>query len=103
MRVGSVSFKLDCEDHEPTLIAIVVLALRISHPVKILVWFLADGLLTTVAIGIAVVFAVQEASFMTVSTPTVDTVIYLTMELLSLLAAFVLLRSRSVGLAEPER
>jgi hypothetical protein len=34
---------------------------------------------------------------MTVSTPTVDTVIYLTMGLLSLLAAFVLLRSRSVG------
>ena len=76
MRVGSVSFELDCDDHErlaleygplggrvpawlellvlatasmfwPTLIAIVVLALRISHPVKILVWFMAGGLLTT--------------------------------------------------------
>jgi thiol:disulfide interchange protein len=76
----------------PTLIAIVVLALRISHPVKILVWFLAGGLLTTVAIGIAVVFAFQEASFMTGSTPTVDPVIYLTMGLLSMLAAFVLVR-----------
>ena len=96
MRVGSVSFELDCDDHEPTLIAI-VLALRINHPVKILVWFLAGGLLTTVAIGIAVVFAFQEASFMTGSTPTVDPVIYLTMGLLSLLAAFVLLRRRSVG------
>jgi len=31
----------------PTLIAIVVLALRISPPVRILVWFLAGGLLTT--------------------------------------------------------
>ena len=81
----------------PTLIAILVLALRISHPVKILVWFLAGGLLTTVAIGIAVVFAFQEASFMTGSTPTVDPVIYLTMGLLSLLAAFVLVRRRSVG------
>jgi predicted membrane channel-forming protein YqfA (hemolysin III family) len=57
----------------------------------------AGGLLTTVAVGIAVVSAFQEASFMTVSTPTVDTVIYLTMGLLSLLAVFVLLRRRSVG------
>jgi len=54
-------------------------------------------LLTTVAIGIAVVFAFQEASFMTGSTPTVDPVIYLTMGLLSMLAAFVLVRRRSVG------
>jgi predicted membrane channel-forming protein YqfA (hemolysin III family) len=53
--------------------------------------------LTTVAVGVAVVSAFQEASFMTVSTPTVDTVIYLTMGLLSLLAVFVLLRRRSVG------
>jgi len=76
----------------PTLIVIVVLALRVSHPVKILVWFLAGGLLTTVAVGIAVVFALQGASFMSGSTPTVDPVVYLTMGLLSMLGAFVLLR-----------
>ncbi len=48
----------------PTLIVIVVLALRLAHPVKILVWFLLGGLLTTIAVGIAVVFALQDASFM---------------------------------------
>ena len=41
----------------PTLILIVVLALRLDRPVKILVWFLIGGLLTTVSVGIAVVFA----------------------------------------------
>ena len=76
----------------PTLIVIVVLALRVSHPVKILFWFLVGGLLTTVSVGIAVVFALQGASFMSGSTPTIDPVVYITTGLLSLLAAFVLLR-----------
>src|SRR5437879_5464574 len=76
----------------PTLIVIVVLALRVSHPVKILFWFLVGGLLTTVAVGIAVVFALQGASFMSGSKPTIDPVVDLTIGLLSLLAAFLLLR-----------
>jgi hypothetical protein len=76
----------------PTLIVIVVLALGVSHPVKILIWFLIGGLLTTVSVGIAVVFALQGASFMTGSNPTIDPAIYISMGLLSLLAAFALLR-----------
>jgi thiol:disulfide interchange protein len=76
----------------PTLILIVVLALRISHPVKILVWFLLGGLLTTVTVGIAVVFALQGASFMSGSKPTVDPAVDITIGLLSLIGSFVLLR-----------
>jgi len=76
----------------PTLIVIVVLALRLPHPVKILVWFLFGGLLTTISVGIVVVFALQGASFMSGSKPTVDPVIYITIGLLSLLAAFALNR-----------
>jgi cytochrome c oxidase assembly factor CtaG len=77
----------------PTLILIVVLALRISHPVKILVWFLAGGLLTTITVGIAVVFALQGASFMSGSKPPVDPAIDITIGVLSLIGAFVLLRT----------
>ena len=76
----------------PTLIVIVVLALRLPHPVKILVWFLLGGLLTTISVGIAVVFALQGASFMSGSKPTIDPVVEITMGLLSLLAAFALNR-----------
>src|SRR4029077_6589723 len=84
----------------PTLIVIVVLALRVSHPVKILAWFLAGGFLTTVAVGIAVVFAFQGSSFMSGSDPTVDPVVYLTMGLLSVLGAVVLLRGTGRAVAE---
>jgi hypothetical protein len=81
----------------PTLIVIVVLALRVSHPVKILFWFLIGGLLTTVGVGIAVVFALQGASFMSGSTPTVDPVVDITAGLLSLLGGFALLRKSTRG------
>ncbi len=84
----------------PTLIVIVVLALRGRHPIKILVWFLAGGLLTTMAIGIAIVFALQGASFMSGSPATIDPVVYLTIGLLSVLVAFVLLRRRGKSPAE---
>jgi hypothetical protein len=70
--------------------------------VKILVWFLAGGLLTTVAVGVAVVFALQGASFMSGSDPTVDPAIYISMGLLSLLAAFALLRRAARPPAKPQ-
>jgi thiol:disulfide interchange protein len=76
----------------PTLILIVVLALRLDRPVKILVWFLIGGLLTTVSVGIAVVFALQDASFMTGSHPPADSAVDIVAGLLSLLAAFALSR-----------
>ena len=76
----------------PTPILIVVLALRLDRPVNILVWFLIGGLLTTVSVGIAVVFALQDASFMTGSHPPADSAVDIVAGLLSLLAAFALSR-----------
>jgi hypothetical protein len=76
----------------PTLILIVVLALRIDHPVKILLWFLIGGLLTTVSVGIAVVFALQGSSFISGSNPPGDPTVDITIGLLSLIAAFALNR-----------
>ncbi len=77
----------------PTLILIVVLALRLEHPIGVLVWFLAAGLLTTVSIGIAIVFALQDSSFVTGSHPAANPTLELTAGLLSLLAAYALLRA----------
>jgi thiol:disulfide interchange protein len=86
----------------PTLILIVVLALRLDRPIKILVWFLIGGLLTTVSVGIAVVFALQDASFMTGSHPPADSAVDIVVGLLSLLAAFALVRtSRKKSAAAP--
>ena len=76
----------------PILIAIVVLALRLQHPIRVLVWFLAGGLLTTVTIGIAIVFALQDTSFVSGSHPPANPTLSLVAGLLSLLAAYALLR-----------
>jgi hypothetical protein len=77
----------------PTLILIVVLALRLEHPIGVLVWFLAAGLLTTITIGIAIVFALQDSSFVSGSHPPANPALELTAGLLSFLAAYALLRS----------
>jgi hypothetical protein len=77
----------------PTLILIVVLALRLERPIGVLVWFLAAGLLTTISIGIAIVFALQDSSFVSGSHPPANPALELTAGLLSFLAAYALLRS----------
>jgi len=77
----------------PILILIVVLALRLAHPIRVLVWFLAGALLTTVTLGSVIVFALQDTSFVTGSHPAANPTFALVAGLLSLLAAYALLRS----------
>ncbi len=78
----------------PTLIVIVVLALRLEHPIKILTWFLAGGLLATITIGIVVVFALEGTSFVSGSSPPADPALDLIAGGLSLLAAYAVHRSK---------
>ncbi|HEX4526259.1 MAG TPA: GAP family protein [Gaiellaceae bacterium] len=84
----------------PTLILIVVLALRVPQPVKILIWFLAGGLLTTISIGIVIVFTLQGGGFVSGSHPPADPALDLVIGLLSLAAAFAL--NRKGPKAQPE-
>jgi hypothetical protein len=86
----------------PTLIVIVVLALRLQNPVKILFWFLVGGLLTTITIGTILVFALQDASFFSSPHPSADPVLDITVGALSLLgAALVERRHRRAQAAPP--
>ena len=77
----------------PTLILIVVLALRLEHPIKILAWFLAGGLLATITIGIVIVFALEGTSFVSGSSPPGDPTLDFVAGGLSLLAAYAVQRS----------
>jgi hypothetical protein len=86
----------------PTLIVVVVLALQAAQPVKLLVWFLAGGLLTTVSCGIALVFLLQGSSLFSGSAPSVDPVVNISMGVLSLLAAYLLDRRGRKPPAHPE-
>jgi MYXO-CTERM domain-containing protein len=48
----------------PLLLVVVVIALATTHPVRILGWFWAGGMLTTIAVGSVLVFALQDSPLM---------------------------------------
>jgi Sap, sulfolipid-1-addressing protein len=76
----------------PLLLVVVLIALESGQPLRILVWFYLGGLLTTMAVGSALVFGLQDSPLMSgprmPSAPGVDIVI----GLLALLAGFVIRR-----------
>src|SRR6516225_10225661 len=74
----------------PLLLVVVVIALNTSRPVRILGWFLVGGLLTTISIDTALVFAFQGSSFMEGPKPAADGWVDIVIGLLALLAALVL-------------
>jgi hypothetical protein len=78
----------------PTLITVVVLALRVPQPVRILAWFLFGGLLTTITIGLILVFTLQNRSFVSGSSRPVDPVLNIAGGLLALGAALYLSRRK---------
>ena len=77
----------------PTLILVVVVALRLEHPIRILVFFVAGALLTTISIGLAIVFALQDTTVTSGSNRSLSAGIYLFVGALSLLAGGALWRS----------
>ncbi len=76
----------------PLLLVVVVIAFETGQPMRILVWFYLGGLLTTLAVGSALVFGLQDSPLMSGSrlpaAPGVDIVI----GLLALLAAVLVWR-----------
>lgn len=71
----------------PTLILVVVVALRLAHPPRILAFFVAGALLTTVSIGLAIVFTLDGTAVASRSHHSLGAAIYLVAGFLSLLAA----------------
>ena len=78
----------------PTLITVVVLALRVPQPVRILAWFLFGGLLTTITIGLVLVFALQDASFVSGSSRSVNPVLNIAAGVLALVSALYVSRRK---------
>jgi len=74
----------------PLLLVIVVVALNTRRPTRILGWFLAGGLLTTISIDTAIVFALQGTSFVEGPKPSADGWVDIVIGLLAVLAALVL-------------
>ncbi len=78
----------------PVLLAVVLVALRASHPQLLLVSFLAGGLLSAITVGLVIVFSLQGASVDSTSSSSLDPVIYVVVGALSLLAAAVVTRKQ---------
>jgi hypothetical protein len=88
----------------PTLITVVVLALRLPKPVLVLLWFLVGGLVTTIGIGLLLVFSVGSSSLMSGSQSSVNPVANIAIGLAALgVAIFLALRDHRSGPAtQPE-
>jgi hypothetical protein len=61
----------------PLLLAVVFVALRSPHPVRLLASFLTGGLLTSILVGTAAALALQETSLVAKSRPSADPAVYL--------------------------
>lgn len=87
----------------PALLAVDVVAFKSVRPVTILGWFLAGGLLTTVAVGSAVVFSLEQTSFVERSRSTLDPVVSIVVGVAALVAAFLVRRRGQQKRATPPK
>ena len=71
----------------PLLFAIVLVALSTRHPVRLLTAFLIAGLLTTITIGVVIVFALEDKDAFARSSNTGRPALYILVGLLSIFAA----------------
>ncbi len=78
----------------PALLAVVLVALRAAHPQRLLVSFLAGGLLSAISVGLVIVFSLQGASVDSGSSSHLDPAVYLVFGALSLVAAWVVRRKQ---------
>ena len=79
----------------PLLIAVTVIALRFPNPPRLLSFFLAGSLLTTIAIGVAIVLVLGDSSLVDRSRPPLDPILDFTVGGLMLLVAWVLARAQA--------
>jgi Sap, sulfolipid-1-addressing protein len=88
----------------PLLLIVVVIALSTDQPMRILGWFYLGGMITTISVGAAVVFALQGSPLFTgrrmPSAPWVDLVIGL-LALVAALALRIAARRRALRIPEP--
>lgn len=76
----------------PTLVLVDVLAFRTEKPERVLVAFLAGGLVSTLTIGSLIIFELRRSALVTTSRSTTDPLLNIVIGLLALVGAWVLAR-----------
>jgi hypothetical protein len=87
----------------PTILAVVIVVLHRPQPRRLLAAYLAGGLLTSIAVGIAIVTSLSELDVVSGSSPAADPIVNFTIGFLSLLVAYVLASDRDAGFSERRR
>lgn len=76
----------------PLLLAVVIISLRTAHPPRLLVSFLAGGLLTTMTVGLIIIYALEHSSLVSRSRSTTDPAVDLAAGAIALVAGLLLAR-----------
>jgi len=84
----------------PVLLVVVLVALRAPHPARLLASFLAAALLTTVTVGLVVIYALQDTALVTTSRDSFDPAVQIAVGSIAIVVALVLRRRTSGAPAE---
>ena len=87
----------------PSLLAVAVVSLRAAHPARLLGSFLAGGLLTTMSVGLIIIYALQGTTRTSSSRASFDAAVYLTVGVLALISAYVLQRGYGSSPSTPKQ
>lgn len=87
----------------PTILAVVIVVLRRPRPRRLLSAYLFGGMLTSIAVGIAIVTSLQELEVLSGSNPAADPIVDFTIGSLALLVAYVLATDRDAPLEQRRR
>lgn len=87
----------------PTILAVVIVVLHRPHPRRLLAAYLFGGMLTSIAIGIAIVTSLNELDLFSEASPAADPIVNFTVGILALIVAYVLFTDRDAGLEQRRR
>jgi hypothetical protein len=87
----------------PAILAVVIVVLSRPSPRRLLLAYLVGGMLTSIAVGFAIVGSLNGSELLSGSSPAADPIVNFTVGALALIVAFVLATDRDAGLEERRR
>jgi len=87
----------------PTILAVVIVVLHRPRPQRLLAAYLFGGMLTSIAVGMAIVRSLHGLAVLSGPSPAADPIVNFTVGLLALIVAYVLATDRDARLEERRR
>jgi MFS family permease len=87
----------------PAILAVVIVVLHRPRPQRLLAAYLLGGMLTSIAVGVAIVTSLNELELFSGSSPAADPIVNFTVGALALIVAYVLFTDRDARLEERRR